>query len=184
MDQNNHSTFIQSISAVLDHPQAQGGNKLLYCFDSSEHSLIAEPFVHSATMAIHLPLRWTLGFAHFQRGTEYLMSKEVLLRFTDSPDEAKHLLEGDHPVVELQIDPACGQRRNDQSGGHDYSWEVIHPEITLEGQFFEGPLFSNKAWLCPVLFKYFPTGAPERFWVSIQELQPPASNTDQKGTSS
>lgn len=133
-------------------------------------------------MAIHLPLRWALGFTHFQRGTEYLMSKEVLLRFTDSPDDMKRLLESDHPVVKLQIDPACSQRRNDQNGGHDYLWEVIHPEIALEGQFFEGSLFGNKAWLCPVLLKYFPNGAPECFWVSIQELRPPGDSTVQKGT--
>jgi len=164
---------IQTIIASLNHPQAAEGNKDLYCFDSDEHGLIAEPFVHSATMAIHLPLRWTLGFEHFNRnssdqGDSYRMSQAVLLRFTDSPDEMSQLLAGGDPVVELVLS------RSTPGQGNDYFWQVIHPEEAVDVQFFEKSVFPNTAWLCPVLLQYFPAGAPERFWVSVHEEQPPA----------
>jgi hypothetical protein len=168
---------IQTIAARLHHPQASAESQELYCFDSEEHGLVAEPFVHSATMAIHLALRWALGFDHFSRNDQYAMSEAVELRFTDSRDDLSQLLCNEDPVLELSL-------VGPESGGHSYSWVAMHPETALEGQFFEATLFGQpEAWLCPVLLDYFPDGAPEKLWVAISEQRGPAWPTaaPQKG---
>lgn len=159
----------QTIIARLNHPAVSEDFKDLYCFDAPEHGLIGEPFVRSATDAIHLPLRWTLGFEHFGNPadpTAYRMSQEVQLDFSAEESD----LHGDTtwPVVRLDLVGPSGN-------GHDYEWQVVHPEDAVEQQDWAAiaGLGSSAAWLCPVLLSYFPGGAPETFYCRVQELQPP-----------
>lgn len=158
---------VQIITARLRHPEAEEAAKDLYCFDSEEHGLVAEPFVASATDAIHYALRWSLGFDHFKpHGPDgpYCRSSEVQLAFTSSEDEADVLALESDVILELRL-------LGPSNGGHLYNWEVVHPDSACEAQGWEAGIFYEPAWLCPALLKYFPNGAPEQFWVQIKELQ-------------
>lgn len=152
---------IQTIHARLNHPEAAEPD--LYCFDSEEHGLVAEPFMDAATAAIHCAIRWVHGYDHFiNEDDQFAMSERVVLRFTDNEQEAASFRQEPHGVLELGYSAPEGK-------GYSYIWELIHPEdARIEGA-LESLIFSQVAWLCPNLLKYFPDGPPTQFWVQVQE---------------
>lgn len=154
---------IQTIQARLESPNAGASDKGLYCFDSEEHGLVSEPFVETATTAIHCGLRWFHGFDHFvgSDGT-YRMSPAVELRFTDDQDDCDRMTGTGGVVTELTLVA-------EQDGGYVYDWEIISPESAVEYQHEESLIFCDPAWLCPALLHYFPAGAPKRMWLLTTE---------------
>ena len=159
---------MRTIHARLNHPFA--ANKDLYCFDAPEYGLIAEPFVDSATLAIHLPLRWHHGFDHFSSGpndNDYRKSEAVQLRFTSDENEGRLLTNEDQPVIVMDL-------LRPQGDGYLYAWSMAYPPEAVENSAWEMPAYYEPAWLCPVLLTYFPDGPPESIWVQIRETVPPS----------
>lgn len=163
---------IQTIEARTNHPDAPDHHRPLYCFDAPELGLVAEPFVASASIAIHCALRWHHGFEHFtDEAGAFAYSPSVRLLFSSDPDDLEQLTSEDQPVLRLDL-------ITPKDGGHLYDWELIHPESALEDQAWESLVFDEPAWLCPVLLQYFPDGAPQILWVQVSETCAPHSEVN------
>lgn len=148
---------MHTISARLRHPQAGLQYRDCYCFDAEEHSLIAEPFVPSATAAIAAACA---SLNPLQEGGIPAPPPEVDLRFTASSLEDLNPEESSTTSVWVVLNLLCPE-----GDGHNYDMLVLEPgDAVIQYCICYSTM---QLWLCPVLLDYFPNGAPQRLFVQI-----------------